>query len=149
MSHELRTPMNAVISTGTLLQHTPLNPQQRDYVDRLETASSHMLNLINDVLDLARLESPQQVLEQQPFTLGELLANLDKLLQEHAQQKHLALNLQSWFPPHTALLGDADPPVTGVVKPVEQCPQIHRTGACWPVYPGNHAAEPTQSHAAF
>jgi signal transduction histidine kinase/ActR/RegA family two-component response regulator len=107
MSHELRTPMNAVISTGTLLQHTPLNPQQRDYVDRLETASSHMLNLINDVLDLARLESPQQVLEQQPFTLGELLANLDKLLQEHAQQKHLALNLQSWFPTGTTLLGDA------------------------------------------
>ncbi|EIJ35532.1 hybrid sensor histidine kinase/response regulator [Thiothrix nivea] len=106
MSHELRTPMNAVISTGVLLQQTPLNPQQQDYVDRLETSSRHMLNLVNDILDLSSLESPQLVLEQQPFTLGNILANLDTLLHDRARQKGLRFNLHSSFPIDTNLSGD-------------------------------------------
>jgi signal transduction histidine kinase/CheY-like chemotaxis protein len=106
MSHELRTPMNAVISTGTLLQKTPLNPQQQDYVDRLGTASNHMLNLINDILDLSRTENHRLELANHAFTLGELLANLDKLLGDQARQKNLHLNLQTWFPENTLLRGD-------------------------------------------
>ena len=106
MSHELRTPMNAVIGTGTLLQTTPLNPQQQEYVDRLDTAANHMLNLINDILDLARLENTLPVIESHPFTLGELLENLEKLLHEHAQQKGLTLKLHSDFSLQTPLLGD-------------------------------------------
>ncbi|MDD5391549.1 MAG: response regulator [Thiothrix sp.] len=107
MSHELRTPMNAVISTGTLLQKTPLNPQQQDYVDRLGTASNHMLNLINDILDLSRTENHRLELANHAFTLSELLANLDKLLGDQARQKSLHLNLQTWFPENTPLRGDA------------------------------------------
>jgi signal transduction histidine kinase/ActR/RegA family two-component response regulator len=106
MSHEIRTPMNAVINTGVLLQQTPLTPVQRGYIDRLETASSHMLNLINDILDLSRLESAQYNLEKDPFTVGGLLGNLEQLLSEHALQQKLQLNLQSHFPPKTVLLGD-------------------------------------------
>lgn len=106
MSHELRTPMNAVINSGALLQKTRLDPQQQDYVDRLETSSRHMLNLINDILDLSRINNPQMKLEQSNFTLGDMLANLHTLLHEQASQKNLRFKLHNGFPPNTLLSGD-------------------------------------------
>jgi signal transduction histidine kinase/CheY-like chemotaxis protein len=106
MSHEIRTPMNAVINTGTLLQQTALTTVQRSYVDRLDTAAHHMMHLINDILDLSRLESTQPILEQTPFTLGAILTNLEQLLAEHATQKNLSLQFHSRYPRDLTLLGD-------------------------------------------
>lgn len=106
MSHELRTPMNAVISSSTLLQQTPLTPQQQDYVDRLETSSRHMLNLINDILDLSRIESPQMTLEHCRFTLQDIHLNLHKLLDGQAQRKGIGFLIDSGFPDQTLLVGD-------------------------------------------
>jgi len=106
MSHEIRTPMNAVINTGTLLQQTNLTAVQRSYIDRLDTAAKHMLHLINDILDLSRLENAQPILEQIPFTLGEILTSLEQLLADHATHKKLSLQFHSLYPQDIALSGD-------------------------------------------
>lgn len=93
MSHELRTPMNAVVGAGVLLQDTALTPQQRSYVDRLEIATRHMLTLIGDILDVARIEQQALRLEQIPFDLKVVATELETLFAEQATAKGLAFNI--------------------------------------------------------
>lgn len=93
MSHELRTPMNAVISVGELLKRTPLNPKQQDYVGKLNASSAHMLAMINDILDMERIDSGQLSLETSRFRLADCVQQVRQLLNEQAQHKRLALVL--------------------------------------------------------
>lgn len=107
MSHELRTPMNAVVNAGRLLQRTPLNSTQHHYVTRLNTSSQHMLALINDILDLARLDSHLLHLESIPFCLkNDVLIPVEQLLQEHAHKKQLRLIIDNQSQLTQQLLGD-------------------------------------------
>lgn len=108
MSHELRTPMNAVVNAGRLLQRTPLNNTQNNYVARLNISSQHMLALINDILDLARLDSHLLQLESIPFCLkDDVLIPVEQLLQEHAHKKQLRLIIDNQSQLSTQqLLGD-------------------------------------------
>lgn len=108
MSHELRTPMNAVISAGVLLDNTQLSSQQFQYVSRLNIASKHMLELINDILDLARIERSKLMLEHEPFVLDDIVQSLHQLLSELAEKKGLQLSLENEFKQdNICLLGDA------------------------------------------
>ncbi len=97
MSHELRTPMNAVVSAGKLLKTTPLSSTQQGSVDRLEISSQHMLALINDILDLARIDSTLLSLENIPFHLDGLLQQTEQLLSDQAGEKGLALVVNNQF----------------------------------------------------
>lgn len=97
MSHELRTPMNAVVSAGRLLKLTPLSNPQTEYVSRLNHSSSHMLSLVNDLLDLARADHQQLQIEEVPFKLDETLNTLKQLLHAAAKKKHLELTLNNHF----------------------------------------------------
>jgi signal transduction histidine kinase/ActR/RegA family two-component response regulator len=97
MSHELRTPMNAVVGAGSLLTLTTLSTEQRDYVSRLNTSSAHMLSLINDILDLARLNTSRLGLEKTPFKLDNVLQTLKQLLQQQADNKQVALQINQQF----------------------------------------------------
>lgn len=97
MSHELRTPMNAVVSSGRLLEHTPLYGEQKEYVSRLNTSSDHMLELINDILDLARLDSSLLNIETIPLKLDKVLQQVNQLLSEQAHSKSLKLTLDNRF----------------------------------------------------
>ena len=71
MSHEIRTPFNAVLVALALLKDSPLEPTQLDYVATIEAASSDLLTIINDILDLSKIESNKMQLEHQPFSLRE------------------------------------------------------------------------------
>lgn len=80
MSHELRTPMNAVIGLTYILQRSNLDAGQLDKLTKIHDAASHLLKLLNDVLDLSKIDAEHMTLEAVPFRIGSLLANLDSLV---------------------------------------------------------------------
>ncbi|MEB4592713.1 ATP-binding protein [Candidatus Thiothrix sp. Deng01] len=107
MSHELRTPMTAVVNAGQLLKLTTLSGLQQEYVARLNISSRHMLALINDILDLARLDNSLLQIDSRPFQLGNVLSQIEQLLGEQAHSKQLKLVFNNSFHPlNKQLLGD-------------------------------------------
>lgn len=80
MSHELRTPMNAIIGMTYMLGRSNVDASQRDKLDKVSNAANHLLNLLNDILDLSKIDAEKMTLEQAPFSIGKLVANLDSLL---------------------------------------------------------------------
>ena len=94
MSHELRTPLNAIVGIGHILAKTsPLSEKQAICVKTLQSSSESLLMLINDLLDLAKLESENIRLENIPFHLHELLEEIVAMLSVSANKKNLALML--------------------------------------------------------
>ncbi|HEX5364184.1 MAG TPA: ATP-binding protein [Gallionella sp.] len=101
MSHELRTPMNAILGFSALMRKDPLlSPEQRDTLDIIKRSGEHLLNLINDVLEVAKIEAGRVQLESAPFDLGVLVRDVIDMMQIRAQQKGLQLLLDqsSEFP---------------------------------------------------
>ena len=93
MTHEIRTPMNAIIGLTHLLQHTSLAPQQLDRLSKIHDAAYHLLAILNDVLDLSKIESGRIQLEHTDFSLVELLEQTRALVAVAAQDKGLALDV--------------------------------------------------------
>ncbi len=94
MSHEIRTPITGVLGMAELLQGTPLDERQRDYAGAIRQAGNHLLRLVNDALDLSRVEAGQLALERVAFDLRNLLDEALALIQPAAERKHLALGLE-------------------------------------------------------
>lgn len=106
MSHELRTPMHAITSLGTLLKLTPLNEVQQQYVSRLEAASSHMMQLIGNVLDMNKVRSRHFELLQQPFNLNLIVNGAMAMLQPQAKQKNLRFEVEGKEALAVTVIGD-------------------------------------------
>lgn len=106
MSHEIRTPLNGVIGVAELLGDTPLGVQQRQYVDTIVESGQALLTIINDVLDLSKLQAGKADLLAEPLSVPEVIAGAVKLIRPSAQKKGLALSFAAApdFPRH---LGDA------------------------------------------
>lgn len=107
LGHEIRTPMTGVLGMAELLQSSPLDAEQRARVDAIQGAGRHLLRLVNDTLDLARIEAGKLVLEQAPFALRPLLDELAALLRPVAEAKGLAFHLRCDPDAPAALCGDA------------------------------------------
>jgi len=91
MSHEIRTPMNAIMGIADLLAKTPLSPQQDKYVQIFRRNGDNLLNLINDILDLSKVEASQLELEQTGFSLNDLLEKVTEMVAVRAHEKGLVL----------------------------------------------------------
>jgi methyl-accepting chemotaxis protein len=93
MSHEIRTPLNSIIAMAYLLKFTPLNNDQKSQLETIHVASHSLLSLINDILDLSKIEAGEFELEKLPFSLKNLLEEIDSILKPMANQKGIRLDI--------------------------------------------------------
>lgn len=92
MSHELRTPLNAILGFAQLMERdASLSPQQREFLATINRSGAHLLNLINDVLEMSKIEAGRIVLNLQPFDLHGLLQTLQEMFQIRAEAKQISL----------------------------------------------------------
>lgn len=89
MSHEIRTPMNGVLGFTSLLKESELSQLQRDYVETIEASGNNLLHLINDILDLSKVESGRIELQNSTFSLRNFLQEITILLRPRANEKRL------------------------------------------------------------
>jgi len=89
MSHELRTPLNALIGFGNLLNKTDLNSRQREYADIIRSSGYNLLNIVNDVLDLSKIEAGKLRLVNKPFNINNVLADIERMFSASLAEKDL------------------------------------------------------------
>ncbi len=105
MSHEIRTPMNGILGMASILRREGVTPRQAERLDKINTAAQHLLAVVNDILDISKIEAEKFVLEEAPVVVNSLLANVSSILSERAHAKGIRLLVETAsLPPN--LVGD-------------------------------------------
>jgi PAS domain S-box-containing protein len=106
MSHEIRTPMNAITGMAHLMRSHGLEPEQVKRLDKITVAGQHLLETINAILDLSKIEAGQFVLEQKPLSLQAVVDNVQAMVRPQAEQKGLQFRVEMGVVP-AGVGGDA------------------------------------------
>jgi CheY-like chemotaxis protein len=106
MSHEIRTPLNGITGMVHLLRRKGVTPEQEDKLGKIETAGEHLLEIINAVLDLSKIEAGKFSLEEVPLCVDELIENVVSIVGERAKAKQLWLTVNVAASIPDGLLGD-------------------------------------------
>jgi len=106
MSHEIRTPMNAILGMASLMKRAGVTPKQAERLDKIDTAGQHLLEIINAILDISKIEAGKFVIEESVVNLGEITSNVASILHDRAQEKHLKMLIETRQVPDR-LLGDS------------------------------------------
>ncbi len=106
MSHEIRTPMNAIINLSYLALQTGLTATQENYISKVKKSGESLLGIINDILDLSKVEAGKLEVEQKSFDLHSLLDDLNNILQVGADEKGIRLSIDTTAVLHPQRIGD-------------------------------------------
>ena len=106
MSHEIRTPMTTIFGMAELLTETDLNEVQADFVAHLIDSSDSLLNIINDILDISKIEAGKMTIEERTFDIEEEIEKITKMFKQKSKERgvELSKNISSTIPKH--LIGD-------------------------------------------
>jgi signal transduction histidine kinase/DNA-binding response OmpR family regulator len=107
MSHEIRTPMNSILGFTNLLRRTQLSTEQRGYVQNIHSAGENLLALVNDILDLSKIEAGMMHLEEVRFSLHSLMSSVGAMFIEKIKEKNLAFEVNIDKDVPDILQGDA------------------------------------------
>jgi len=105
MSHEIRTPMNAILGMVNILRREGVTPRQSEYLGKVDKAGEHLLSIINNILDLSKIEAGKFDLEEAPVNIATLVGNVRLIMTDRAQARGLRMEMElDHFPP---VLGDS------------------------------------------
>lgn len=106
MSHEIRTPMNAILGMSRQLQKTELSGKQRNFLDTIHSAAENLLVVINDILDMSKIDAGKLTLEKVGFRMQDVISRVKKVMLHKAEEKGLRLSMSIGEEVSPVLLGD-------------------------------------------
>lgn len=107
MSHDIRTPMNAIVGISELMENEPgLSDKMYGYIHKIQLTSNHLLGLINDVLDMSRIESGEVVLNSEPVSLAEQVGQIDSIIRARTNERGQNFEVRVSEIAHEYLIGD-------------------------------------------
>jgi CheY-like chemotaxis protein/nitrogen-specific signal transduction histidine kinase len=107
MSHEIRTPLNAVLGFSNILRNTDLNEEQKEYIEVIQNSGDNLLSIVNDILDLSKIEAGMLRIEEAPFRVSEIINTVEAMLKPKVEEKNLKLVVKVDSDVPEFVLGDA------------------------------------------